>query len=87
MASMPTQDGVSGRWLSPPALLAWPGVGALAFWPGSWLSPGQLVVVISCLLPLGLTTLMRLEQGLTGPYVPPSPPAGASPGPPESPPC
>ncbi len=58
----------SRRWrLAPPELLACAGGAATAFWPWTRLTPAHLAVVIACLLPLALRTLLNLEEGLAVP--------------------
>lgn len=48
--------------LRPPETLACVGAAMAAFWPGTVLSSTHLVMVSACLVPLGVRTLLRLED-------------------------
>ncbi len=63
------------RWRrpGPNLLLAMTGLTSSAVWPGTWLSPTSIAVLIMGLLPLGLNTLMRLEADLEASRAVPEP--------------
>lgn len=53
--------------IAAPALVAWLGLTVTLLWPGPWLSPLQIVLLLGSLLPLGLNILTRLEAELEAP--------------------
>jgi hypothetical protein len=61
----------------PSELLACVGAALVACWPGTALSSSHLIVVSACFVPIGLRTLLRLEDSL----VVPAPDARPLPGP------
>ncbi len=52
------------RRTRPPELLACAGVAIAFLWPWAVLSPTHVVIVLACLLPLGLRTLIDMEEAL-----------------------
>jgi len=55
------------RMLRPHELLACAGAAMVGFWPGTTLSSTHLIVVSACFVPIGLRTLLRLEESVTIP--------------------
>ncbi len=79
MVAVPVEGRVRRvRRPSPPSLIAWTGVAAAVLWPGDWLSPGRVALLFTCLLPVGLAALTRIEQDLLdqGPDRPTDPRSG-----------
>jgi len=66
------------RILRPHQALACAGAALAGFWPGTVLSSTHLIVVSACFVPIGMRTLLRLEESLVapGPQARPEPPLG-----------